>query len=447
MKTFLTTLLVIIQYNLIIGQNLGLDWVYSQRTGVRQEQIIMVDSNQNIFLASNPNNYIDIDPGPDTLMYSSNGLIQKLDSLQELIWYAPIPGRIRCATLDHSGNIYVAGSFKGRQDFDPTGDTLFLQTPIYPIFPDRTSVFISKFSSNGEFLWAKTIGSNSDDYAKHIVVDPDNNVVINGVFSHLYPFEVPDYYPWHTTDSIDLNPNTGSQIAHSRGNDDIFILKLDSTGEFVWAKAFGSNKIDRINGLAINSLGDIYSYGSFKNSININPNLNTPLNNLTTMNSRNGFIQRLNTNGNFISGHNMVQEGFRYGYTLKIDNNDDLILSGSFIDTLDLGINSTPQELISNTDVNDIFVLKMDSNYIINWGFSIIGLRTENIKDMVIGDDNSIYSIGTFDIKNFFWNIQSGTPVDFNPGVGVNTLTSLGDDDVFIQIVLLCIYLHIGQYK
>lgn len=93
----------------------------------------MVDSNQNIFLASNPNNYIDIDPGPDTLMYSSNGLIQKLDSLQELIWYAPIPGRIRCATLDHSGNIYVAGSFKGRQDFDPTGDTLFLQTPIYPI--------------------------------------------------------------------------------------------------------------------------------------------------------------------------------------------------------------------------------------------------------------------------------------------------------------------------
>jgi len=76
-----------------------------------------------------------------------------------------------------------------------------------------------------EFLWAKPAGGSSDDYGNAVAVDNTGNSVIVGSFTGTGNF-------------------LGTNLV-SAGVDDIFMLKLDSSGACVWAKRAGGTTSDR----------------------------------------------------------------------------------------------------------------------------------------------------------------------------------------------------------
>jgi len=86
----------------------------------------------------------------------------------------------------------------------------------------------------------------------------------------------------------------------SNGNDDIFLLKYNSLGQEQWCKTFGSNSINSEcgNSIAIDQNNNINVCGFFSGSIDFDPGLgNYPL---ICNGQRDGFVSRFDANGNFM---------------------------------------------------------------------------------------------------------------------------------------------------
>src|SRR5690606_19324646 len=109
-------------------------------------------------------------------------------------------------------------------------------------------IFISKLDTLGNFVWAKKIGGIGSDYSNSIALDNYGNVYTTGYFE----------------DTVDFDPGFGVSYLNSTGGKDIFICKLDTSGNFVWAKKIGGSGTDAGNSIAVDNLGNIYITGYFE---------------------------------------------------------------------------------------------------------------------------------------------------------------------------------------
>src|SRR4051812_34365154 len=91
------------------------------------------------------------------------------------------------------------------------------------------SCLIIAFMANAQvpvptYQWAKNMGGTSDDYGLSVTTDASGNVYTAGFFQG----------------TADFDPSSATLSFSSAGSDDIFISKLDASGNLVWAKKFGS---------------------------------------------------------------------------------------------------------------------------------------------------------------------------------------------------------------
>ena len=150
-------------------------------------------------------------------------------------------------TIDASDNIYLAGSFSAETDFDPG-----LGTDVHD--PSFIDAFVSKFDSNGNFQWARTWGGSGADGANAVATDPSGNVIVGGSFD--------------STDA-DFDPGPGKDIHGTNGGDDAFAVEFTSSGDYRWARTWGSANVDENlwdsgNGVASDSKGNVYAVGHFR---------------------------------------------------------------------------------------------------------------------------------------------------------------------------------------
>ena len=71
----------------------------------------------------------------------------------------------------------------------------------------------------------------------------------------------------------DFDPGPGFDEHISEGNDDIFLSKFDSAGNFIWARTCGGIGDDNGWGIAIDGSGNANITGSFEGSVNFAPGL------------------------------------------------------------------------------------------------------------------------------------------------------------------------------
>ena len=121
---------------------------------------------------------------------------------------------------DKQGNVYTTGYYTGTADLDP-GTTVFNVTS-----NGSYDIFIVKLNPQGDFLWGKSIGGSvGADIGYAIKTDNRGNVFVSGYFH----------------DIVDFNPDTGVSNL-SAAYIDAFVLKLDSAGNFLWAKDITANR-------------------------------------------------------------------------------------------------------------------------------------------------------------------------------------------------------------
>lgn len=388
-------------------------WAASTGSRVRNVELYSLarDASGNLLMAGRFRGTVDFDPGPDAFYLSSqeneDAFIQKLDASGNFIWAKGIVGTmdkwISTITTDDFGNVLTAGQFFGTADFDPGPGVYNLTSS------GEYDIFIQKLDVSGNLLWAKRIGGNSYDLASELKSDASGNVYAAGYFY----------------ETVDFDPATGVYELFSNGKDDAFILKLDASGNFLWAKNIGGPGYDGARTVNINADDDIYCTGQFEETVDFDPG--SSVFNITSGSSSDIFILKVDNSGNFVWAKSISDHINGYGWIeeLQLDKSGNIYFTGVFGGTMDF---DPGPGIVNVTSVSeylwDIFIQKLDASGNLAWVKSI-GAKNgfQWSRSISLDAAGNVYTTGMF-----------SDTVDFDPGPGVyNQVSSIVHDDVFIQ--------------
>ena len=250
---------------------------------------VAVDSLGNVYVAG----YTDGTLPGQTSAGGSDVFVRKYDNSGNVVWtrqfgtspnHGEHPNGI---AVDSQGNVYVAGE---------TAGTFSGQTSA-----GLTDAFVSKLDSSGNVLWTRQFGTSGIDYANEVAVDSLGNVYVAG-----------------------LNNQTN---APGQTSGDAFVSKLDSSGNVLWTRQFGTSGWDYAHGVAVDSSGNVYAAGSF---------------------SSDAYVRKLDSSGNVlwtrqfgtdfiaydvvvdISGNSYVSGSTGLAYVRKLDSSGNVLWTSQF---------------------------------------------------------------------------------------------------------------------
>ena len=174
---------------------------------------------------------------------SADVFIVKYDGSGNVLWArcgkSPGDSRGRAIATDKNNNVYVTGLF--------SGDSItFGSKTLYLSSPNSIDIFIAKYDSAGNALWAKSAGYNYENDGFAIATDGNDNVYITGRFSG---------------DSITFGPYTFYNATPQLY--DMFIAKYDTKGNVLWARSAGGNLDDIGYSVATDTNYNVYVTGGF----------------------------------------------------------------------------------------------------------------------------------------------------------------------------------------
>ncbi|MBP7810297.1 MAG: SBBP repeat-containing protein [Bacteroidia bacterium] len=335
------------------------NFVWAKQIGAIADDLgynIAVDGSGNVYTCGYFIGAVDFDPGAASFSLTAIGsndiFISKLDAAGNFVWAKNMGSTVgdvaTCLTLDASGNIYTSGYFQGTADFDPGVGTYTL------VATAMQDVFVSKLDAAGNFVWARKMGGGGADVANDIAVDASGNVLTSGYFQNAVDFDpgagtftiavagaddafiskldASGNFVWakslggsgyegcygittnvtgdiYTTGyfqgSADFDPSAGSfslTAVTGPGSNDIFVSKLDASGNFVWAKGLGGGSNDISYDIECDATGDIYIPGGFATTADFDPNAGVF--NLITSGLVDGYVVKLGALGTSINETN-----------------------------------------------------------------------------------------------------------------------------------------------
>lgn len=310
------------------------------------------------------------------------------------------------SAMDSQGNVYASGIYSG---------TITVGSTTVTWAGGNADGFLAKYDNDGNPIWVKSFGGPADDVAVDVAVDSNDNLYITG------------YFQGAGANAFDADPGPGVYLLEQLSpflSRDCFIIKLDSNGDFVWAKQV-SNPIAVANedskSIEVDSLGNVYVGGSFVYA-DFNPD---PVEEELILSTNGGaspdaFLLKLDTDGNFVWVKTFGATAIVEVVDMEFDENEDLLLAGRYRNTVDLDPGTGTANFTSNGG-DDIFMAKLtsDGDYIWGQAFGGTGLDViKTIRDLPSG----VYVGGQF----------AGT-VDLDPTAGDNTTVSNGPWDAFLS--------------
>lgn len=441
---------------------------------------IRVDEHKNQYLAGIVRFSADFDPGTDTFQVSNIGydhlFIAKYDSLGNLVFAKTVHGNSACYVsdmdIDAQGNIYVVGSFVETIDFDPGPGVTELEE--IANFGGNTNGYLAKYNSDGEFLYARRIGSVS--YADvegvqahpaggcylvgrngwHTLFDTGNGIdtllgsnqatvfiaryADNGDFlfardvnegGNAYPNAIHRddqgniYIAGNFQGTIDLDPDTSEyEIESTGGSSDFFFAKYDSLGALDFGHGFGSNSsFEYGNDIATDASGNIYFTGMFRFTVDFDPDTQASAD-ATVVTSTDCFVAKYDSSGDFIYVKQMAGNSGTSPKEIAVGPDNSLYVTGFFsYDSMFVDTGASMQ-WIDGIQSNDQFIVRFDLNGNFDEGWAVGGSGDDRGFTIDFAHDSTIYSAGYF-----------SNSVDFDPGLGTFTLSTgvLGKNGFFTR--------------
>ena len=278
---------------------------------------------------------------------------------------------------DVNGNLHITGWFSGSITFGSTTLTS----------AGASDVLVVKLNNSGEWVWAKSFGGTGDDKGGGIDTDSAGNVYVNGTFRSM---------------------TIGSTVLTSVGLDDLFVMKLDSTGNSLWVSKVGGTGNEYIqptgNNLAVDTAGNSYVVGEAGvDPVTVNG---------TTLTGSGGadlLIAKFDSSGAAIWGA-------RAGSTLSDQMNGVVIdAQGSAIITgLIRGPATFGSATLTSYGARDGYIAKINSAGVWQWATSFGSAGNEFVYGVAVDRDGGPAIVGSF--------TSSFT-------IGATTLTPSGRDD------------------
>jgi hypothetical protein len=355
---------------------------------------IQLDAKANLYAVGNFFDTVDFDPGPGMHTLISNAsnsdiFILKIDSAGNLNWVKTIGNQMyeysTSVAVDDSGNAYVAGNFSDTVDFDPGSAVSSLTSH------GGYDIFIAKYDSSGNYLWADNFGGISDDAIESITIDSLHNVYSTGGF----------------IDSVDFDAGPlNSFLVANNSVSDAFILKLSSSGSFKWVRQLATTAFDKGYYITTSPGGNIYTFGNTTGTIDLDPG--PAVSNFITSNV---YTCILDTAGLFVGG---IPFG---GAAIVFDplSSGDWYIAGEFANTLDLDFGTGTYNLTDSGN-GDIFVSKYNNSGVLLSAVTIGGGREDHTCAMIASKTGAIYLAGTF----YSLSVSFGSVVLNNASIGLD---------------------------
>ena len=137
---------------------------------------------------------------------------------------------------DQSGNIYVAGEFRGVANFGGTDYSA----------EGLSDIFVAKYSPDGALIYVRTAGGPSVDRATALAVDAAQNVYLTGYFTTSATFKQPAVERRRARSTSRTPDNSDTPDRH-----EWFIARLQANGDWAWARQIGGPGQDEGYGIAI----------------------------------------------------------------------------------------------------------------------------------------------------------------------------------------------------
>lgn len=362
---------------------------------------LKVDKRGNVIFTGYYQSTIDMDPGPGTVTVTNTGVnsfITKLDANGLFIWSKQLELE-GCNVLqtDAQNNIYIGGDFSGSYDFDPGPGAHTLTAP--SVLDE--DLFILKLNENGEYVWARNMnnGGNTTVREASLAVDQQGAVYMAGNF----------------TGPMDFDPGAGVFTLSSAGGQDCYVVKLDNTGNFNWAKSWGATNTDFCYDMIADDNGNIFVTGAFDLTVDFDPGPGTF--NLTSTDYRNSFLLKLANNGSFLFAKQFT--GNSFGQSLALDNSGNIYVAGGFYGPADFD----PGPGTNIVNGGNIFITRLDPAGNLVW--------VAAFQNQIVGSYESIYVCMQVDnLKNVYYSGIFPFAVDFDPSGATFIATPNGTNDM-----------------
>ena|GEM_PF-2476083 len=381
-------------------------------SGSDQGSVVQVGTTGDVYITGSFNGTVDFDPGPGThfLTNLSRGFALKLNASGEFIWAKTLGGGGYQLALDQNENVYTSGNFWGISDFDPGPATNTMDGGIL-------SNYICKFTSNGEYVWARSFSLPADTNTlsiQSLVVDANENIYATG------GFDTP----------IDFDPGAGTAVLTPSGHD-VYILKLRSSGNFSWVKHL--QQYDQLipygdgfcigDGLTLDADANLYITGVFSGVVDFNPGPG-----LDTINSElwspaqhyyyaNMYIAKYDSLGNYIWAKGILSNYDIAGTDIELNTDGEIYTTGYYSGTVDFNPGAGIYPITNHNGQNignDIFIAKYNPQGDFIWAQGMGGMHHDRGYDLALDALDNVYVTGIFE-----------RTVDFDAGPGVwNLITT-----------------------
>jgi hypothetical protein len=379
-------------------------------TGSDYAQATAVDSNDNVYLAGYFSGTADFDPGvgvdSKVSAGSSDIFLTKINADGSYGYTKTMGGtssdQAVSVAVDSNNNAYVTGQFFDTVDFDP-GVGVDSHTTT-----DSQQGFVTRINADGSYGYTKTMGvmdedlSGYDTIASSIFIDLSDNIYYTGYFG----------------DTVDFDPGVGVDnhtTAHSR---DIFLTKLNADGSYGYTKTFGRTSFGDRHAVTTDNSNNVYVAGVFNGTADFDPGVG--VDNHTPAGEDDIFLTKINANGSYGYTKTMGGNGFEYTYSLTADQFNNVFLAGYFDSTADfdpgVGVDNH-----TSAGSSDTFLTKINADGSYGYTKTIGSTAGEYARGVKADPQGDVYIAGYF----------SGT-VDFDPGIGTDSQTSAGQNDIFL---------------
>ena len=312
----------------------------------------------------------------NNISYSQN--IDWINAKQsEKYWGASVS-----AKTDNSNNLYITGFFHN-YGFSFEGDTL--------INSGDDDIYLVKYDENGSISWVKSYGNSGRERPTDMAIDINGNIYLVGHFnSNTIQF-----------DSYTLTTN---------GGDDIFLIKIDPTGNVLWAKNYGTAGYEAAYSVSTDDVGNVYFIGHY----NDNP-ITIDTISLSNQGGYDVVFAKLNPSGDVIWAKNISSSTTEVGRSIIIDSLNNIYITGYYTAS---SISVDGITLTNNGTSNEMYIAKFNSDGDVLWAKSAGGTDMESGYKVTIGESGNVYVNGMIrsnevDFGGVVLYNTSGTEKDF----------------------------------
>lgn len=174
----------------------NLQWIKSIDAGALPYEIILSNSGEYLYCSGTVNYITDFDPGPGQFVVDnpvSGQFILKLDTAANFQWVRPVfdgrgyeyaGGRVLSLAIDAQDNAYLISQFGADFDVD-AGPGMHIETANGL----DLHTYILSVTAAGDFSWSAAVKGSGMSIFHHLLVLPDQSLLLGGAFSGTNDFD------------------------------------------------------------------------------------------------------------------------------------------------------------------------------------------------------------------------------------------------------------------